>query len=610
MKNRHKITAWQRALAAEHAGAKTARGLKVPAAALTVAAAVILTALLAGCTVRRLDPGTVITPGSSTPAEAAGTPTNTVTYIISYIPGEGGSISGDLRQTVEKGQFSAEVTAIPAKGYIFKAWSDGSTEPVRSDLAESDIELTALFQQAYRVNFVCVPEGAGVFEGSATQLIAAGETVQAVSVKAAAGYRFTGWDGGSIDAEYPAFTPEADVTVQAHFEEIQTVSDMYIVTADGEGINSREVYKDAAVSVNTLIESRCFENAACTVRGHGNSSWIFMHDEKPSYRLKLAEKTDLLGIAPEPVRDYVLISNHQDKIMLRNWTAQHLAGMLGTIPYVRESRFVNLYVNGEYRGVYQLFVKIETGKGRIDIDDSGEEADTGYLIELDMRVAEEGKKPYFELTGTGTLFAIKSDGANEAQVAFIKNYVTEFYKAIQSGSREAVEQYADLDSLLDMFILEEFTRERDAGFSSFYIIKEKGGKLVFGPPWDYDLSLGGDNMFRATRKLVTDNEERANVFFKALLANDWFRELVRARLTELLPTFEQLIADFREMAEFMRAPNAANDSVWHVYGRRILWEPDVLAYELKTYDEQVDHMENWMRLRLAFLKEYFSVTEN
>lgn len=461
----------------------------------------------------------------------------------------------------------------------------------------------------YTVRYRCFPEEAGYYEGGAVKIAYEGECVEAVEVHESSGYRFTGWSDGEENIMHSSFVPSEDTEITALFEVIPTIPEIYITTADGKSVSSKTEYKDAALTARTLIKELCIEDMACSIRGHGNSTWDNFKKTKPSYRLKLSEKTSLLGVGDVPGKDYVLISNMADATMLRNWTALRLARNFTAIDYVISERFVHLYINGDYRGVYQLCEKIETGKSRMNLNDGGEETDIDYLLELDVRAEEEKDKVFFKVSGMSDYpIVIKSDGKNDAQKAYIKDVFTEFYKACKSGDREKVDALADIPSIIDMFILEEFTRERDAGFASFYMVKYAGGKIYFTCPWDYDLSLGNDNMFRATKKLVTDSD-RPNPWFKLLYKTDWFRKEAAARFKELRPVIERVMNETWEMAEFMREANARNDEKWHVYGRRLLWEPSNLIENYKNYDEHLKYYKNWTDQRLEWLTDLFKQYE-
>lgn len=530
-------------------------------------------------------------------------------FTLRYAAAEGGRLEGETVQTLTEGESGTAVTAVPDPGYGFVRWSDGLTAPSRTDGADaSSGVVTALFERRYRLSFAVSPAGAGSIEGHSggDEFFSAGENTDVLRAVPAAGYRFAGWSDGVSEETHPAVSVEGDLALTAYFTEIPSVSTLYITTEGEKKITSKKEYLSAAVRVDASIENYKTGELACRIRGHGNSSWDNFRTTKPSYRLKLEEKRSLLGIGSSPGKDYVLLSNHSDATMLRNYTVLSFGKLLENISYVPSSKFVQLYLNGEYRGLYQLCEKIKTGGGRVEIGDksSGGETDIGYLLELDKRAPEEKEKDNVFFLVDGLPIAVKSDGRSEAQLAFIKEYMTRFHNAVKAGDREAVDALADIPSIIDMFLLEEFSKERDAGFASFYLIKEPGGKLRFSCPWDFDLSLGNDSMFRYPKGLVTESD-RANPWFAALLRQDWFRAEVGERLREIAPRFDTLITDITAMGELLRDPAALDDKRWSIYGRRLLWEPDMVCFALHNYDEHLSYLLTWMRDRADWLIRKF-----
>lgn len=531
-------------------------------------------------------------------------------YTVTYAAEEHGIISGTPEQQVAAGETTETVTAVADAGYVFTGWSDGYTNPTRQDAVNNNAEYTAHFTRLYTVAFMVKPSGAGKISGETAQFIIDGSSTEAVSAEAASGYKFAGWSDGSTSAQYASFTPSDDVTLTACFEEIPEIAKIYITTDDGKSITSKEEYKTARFSVESAVKSYNIQNAACTIRGRGNSSWMMFASSKPSYRFKIDEKTQLLGLGAVPGRDYVLISNHGDATMLRNWIMLRLGQLMDNIPYTVTDKYVELYINNDYRGLYLLCEHIETGKSRIDIDDSGEDPDTGYLIELDSRSEAEPGAVRFTVKGSDRYFVIKSDGKNDAQVAYIKDYMSSMYAAMKSGDRAEIDRYADIPSVIDMFILQEFSKNRDVGFASFYMTKEKGGKIFFTCPWDFDLALGNDASASGATNLLTltgnYNTTTPNLFFVELIKYDWFKKEVRARLNELKPVFTQLQEETHFMAEFLREANGRNDKKWDRFGHRIFWEPSHLANDLKSYDDHLNHLYNWMSDRISYIYDYFS----
>ncbi len=381
-----------------------------------------------------------------------------------------------------------------------------------------------------------------------------------------------------------------------------------IETENRTAITSNEDYIGAEVSVEDGFGQK---GIGAVIRGHGNTTWRDFKNIKASYRLKLDSKTNLAGMPGDSGKDYVLLANHSDVTMLRNYIALSLAQKLENLSFVPRCKYVWLVLNGKDKGLYLLCTKVKIGDGRVDIesDDTGTEIDTGYLLELDKR-APEDDDPYINISGTKYMLSVKIDNPSAEQLDYISKCINDFYKALRKGNREEIEALADMDSIVDMFILEEFTKDRDAGFASFYIIKRKGGKIEFGPPWDFDLALGNDRDNVNPSGLITEvtdsQETNANPFFVLLLRQNWFRKLVRDRYSEVKEPLITVANDSMKMAEFLKDANAANNELYHVYGRKIFKEPSFFVTDLKNYEDHVEYLQSWMLVRADWLDWYFT----
>ena len=204
-------------------------------------------------------------------------------------------------------------------------------------------------------------------------------------------------------------------------------------------------------------------------------------------------------------------------------------------------RFVDVYVNGSYDGVYTVCEQVEVGKNRVEIDESYDTTDTGYLIEMDMRAPSEGKEnlDYFTLNHPEKAihYAVKSPDTEdeeytEEHTAFIKSYLEECLAALESGDFERVKEYVDVKSFADSYIINELFHCVDVGYSSFYMYKEKGGKLTSGPLWDYDLSLGNCayNSDAINAEFLWAKND--NYWYSALLEYGEFYTLVAEKLAD------------------------------------------------------------------------------
>lgn len=143
---------------------------------------------------------------------------------------------------------------------------------------------------------------------------------------------------------------------------------------------------------------------ACTIKGRGNSSWLL--DEKKSYTLKLDKKTALLDMAAS--KNWALVANYEDKTLLRNTMGYYFATAAG-VPVVMQVRPVDMWIDGEYWGTYNLTEKIEIEPDRVNITDVEKPTDknfvdlsadqVGYLLEFDAHVVETNAGGLLENVG-------------------------------------------------------------------------------------------------------------------------------------------------------------------------------------------------------------------
>ena len=253
--------------------------------------------------------------------------------------------------------------------------------------------------------------------------------------------------------------------------------------------NSEEVIeKEKNLISNVYIISENGTNLLATsgteIRGRGNASWNF---EKKPYRLKFDKKQSPLG-APASAKKWTLISNHGDKTLMRNILAFEVSRRVGQ-PYTPFCNPVDLIINGEYRGCYQLCDQVEAASGRVPAKD-------GYLIEVDAYAYNE--EVWFE-SNNGTPVTIKhpdEDDITTDQQYFIKNFYNDMEAAVFASNftdpTYGYRKYLDLDCFLRNFIIGEFCGNTDLFWSVYMYKDSQYGKLYTGPTWDNDLSFEND----------------------------------------------------------------------------------------------------------------------
>ena len=141
------------------------------------------------------------------------------------------------------------------------------------------------------------------------------------------------------------------------------VAKMQITTDGQQAVDSKEKadYRNCTIKIESDTAAWNYEGRG-RIRGRGNSTWIW-YPKKP-YRIKLDEKASVLGL--DANKDWVLLANYRDPTHLMNTFVFEMGYGLN-MPFTNHTRYVEVTLNGDYIGLYQLTEQIEVGKSRVDI---------------------------------------------------------------------------------------------------------------------------------------------------------------------------------------------------------------------------------------------------
>ncbi len=440
-------------------------------------------------------------------------------------------------------------------------------------------------------------------------------------------------------------------------------------------------YVDCAITVTDADETVLIDKAEAEVKVRGN--WTTSYDKKP-IRIKFKKKQEMLGLNEgESFKSWVLLAEYKDASMLRNKTALTIAGELLKEDglYASDAELVEVVINGEYWGVYLLAEQQQINEGRIDITEAEDDytgTDIGYFLEFDGYYMNEDPLQRFQVSyaenaalipfdgngGSGRDMkclsdpvygnkadigiTIKSDIYSAAQRDFIKSYIDNVYKIMYYAAYndeayvfnedytaisktdgitpgEAVEQVVDVQSLVDIYILNELFCDADVYYSSFFMTADFGPegdkKLVFQAPWDFDSGLGNKNrcaegtgFFAAN--IVPDvnggpngggEYETINPWLAVLIYEDWVQESVKKTWTKAYDAgvFEaayDMIAKDKVRCE---AAFKRNYKKWNNIENNYAFanELSVAAAACKNQGEAADYLLKWLKCRVDFLNE-------
>ena len=366
-----------------------------------------------------------------------------------------------------------------------------------------------------------------------------------------------------------------------------TMPAIYINTSDGSnewatkyGKNDKVAgnidYVDATINVSGCDEEHKMSDVSAEVKVRGNAT---LNYEKKPIRIKFSKKANLLGLHDgEKYKNWVLLADYKDLSLSNNTAAFFLGNLiLGSDGYYcTDFRNVEVYLNGQYWGVYLLVEQQEVKDNRTsvpEVDDDYTGTDIGYLFEFDGYYSEEGKSyldggegdPTFTmnhqgLQGRNNGYTVKSDLYTKDQLNFLKTYLENaFYIAYQASkgsyykfdqnytvvkddsaksAKDVIGSVIDLQSLVDIYILNEIACDLDVDWSSFYLSldmsNEGNKKVTFEAPWDWDSCFGlrfdvdaavpnAQGMYASSR----------NPWFKIVASQDWFWEMVREKWSEM-----------------------------------------------------------------------------
>ena len=164
----------------------------------------------------------------------------------------------------------------------------------------------------------------------------------------------------------------SDLTDEEKGHNKYRVFTMNITTENGVGIQDKENWINCHISIDGKGEYSNYSGTG-RIKGRGNSSWLY-YKKKP-YKFKLDSKSKLLGM--DKAKDWNLLSNYRDVTDMMNVFAFETARWMG-MPFTNHTRFVEVFLNGDYVGVYQLTEKVELGSNRVAIDE-----DEGVLLSFD-----------------------------------------------------------------------------------------------------------------------------------------------------------------------------------------------------------------------------------
>ena len=379
-----------------------------------------------------------------------------------------------------------------------------------------------------------------------------------------------------------------------------------IETEGKKAVSSKTSYVNGSISIMNTSAENALRRTPVSIRGRGNSTWAYF-DKKP-YKLKFQTKVDLFGMGA--AKKWVLLANALDESMLRNYLAFSLADELG-LEYTSDYQFVNLYINGEFQGLYLLCEQVQESSSRVNIKSAIDgKIDTGYLLEGINTPDSDGYKSFtvppvngMQLGSDGKfIFIIKSPDetvCTDAQKNYIQSYVTSANAAIFKKNWSEIQKYIDVDSFVNMFILNQVMLNQDMGYS-FYMYKKQGGKLYLGPMWDFDQSAGSSSHGGSTYiGWYAGSEHR---WLTTLIEIPEFKAAVAARYNEKKEYIHSLLQLIDNTVNSHKYDFAMSNYKFNTFGKTDRWRTTFSIASCKTYREHIVYLKTWLTNRMMWME--------
>ena len=345
-----------------------------------------------------------------------------------------------------------------------------------------------------------------------------------------------------------------------------------------------------------------------TTRERGNGSRTF---PKKPWRIKFDKKQNVLD-APAKAKKWTLLNNYSDKTLFRNLLAFELSRQMG-LPYTPYGTAVDVLMNGEYKGCYQLCDQVEINTNRVNItemtpdDNQGSALTGGYLIEVDAYANQEVS--WFK-SGKGNPVTIKSPDEDEI-TANQKQYITNFFNQMEKQWAT----YLDVNSFLRHFLVGELSGNTDTYWSVFMYKERDEDLLHVGPVWDFDLAFENDNrtypINKKTKYVYQDGGSCAGnmrTFVNNIVIND---AAAKSKLLEIWGEARQaglneenMLAFIDRWAAELEQSQRLNFLRWPIMNQKVQKNPVIWG----SYQAEVDNVKNFLKERLVWMDKKLGYT--
>ena len=365
-------------------------------------------------------------------------------------------------------------------------------------------------------------------------------------------------------------------------------------TPDGEEISSKDTWL-TGTSLTVLDTDGSFVNAPGKVKGRGNNTWV---QPKKPYTLKFSKKQRPFGLPAN--KDWVLLADYYDPTLLRTAFMSAVSKAAG-IDFTINYKHVNLFLNGDYMGVYLLTDKVEESSNRINIEKDG------FIIEDDNYYLYE--KLYFiiSLFKAGYTFKYPDDDEDivkdDDNYLFIQKYMNDvessLYKLKDNPADESYLTYIDPVSFAKFQVAVASILMFDP--NRYYVLPSRQSKLKMMPLWDAEWSLGLKRSAwgGSTTSLETSKYWDRQFFFQYLMKSPAFVETLKSEWAKFKQNIPQVKDEIEQVRQTVSKAQEDNYKKWPV-------KKSALNISFDTWEQEVEYILKFFDDRIRWLDEHYA----
>ncbi len=346
------------------------------------------------------------------------------------------------------------------------------------------------------------------------------------------------------------------------------------------------------------------------IRGRGNSTWGL---PKKPFRIKFHKKEKFLGQGYAKAKSWTLLANAGDKSLMRN-AVTSLMGEFTSLKFNPAAKFVDLVLNGEFLGNYQISDQVEVRPHRVDIMEQDlplsdtSDISGGYLLEVDG-FADGNCFNTNRYWLTIRIHYPDEDDIVERQKDYIRNYINDFEGVLAgddyADAKKGYRQWVDSASLADWYICTELSANIDGFWSTYFYKKQDDPLLYWGPLWDFDIAYDNDYRKPGTtdRMMMEYGYGQTREWMVRMWSDPWFARLINRRYAQLLDEglVEYLHEKIDSLDNLLQASQELNYEKWGI-NRQMYHE--IVLYS--SFDQYVQDLKTFITSHAAYLSTAFA----